>query len=103
MPETALRPQNGAEGLYGGAGKHCYGKYNIRARTKKSCRRACAGQNPAHTDRIPASGIQEFSATARLRPPAGAFFSPAESAGLQNFLFFPCLRGAGLLLEPARL
>lgn len=26
MPETALRPQNRAEGLSGGAGKRCYGK-----------------------------------------------------------------------------
>ena len=26
MPETALRPQDRAEGLSGGAGKRCYGK-----------------------------------------------------------------------------
>lgn len=26
MPETAVRPQNGAEGVYGGAGKNSYVK-----------------------------------------------------------------------------
>lgn len=33
MPETAVRLQERAEGLYGGAGKRCYGKY-LRDRQK---------------------------------------------------------------------
>ena len=75
MPETAVRPQNRAEGPCGGAGKHCYVKNGMPGGYgKKLCRRACAGENPAHTDPIPSPGIQAFSATARLRPPAGAFF-----------------------------
>jgi len=31
VPETAFRPQKRAEGLYGGAGKRCYGKYESPA------------------------------------------------------------------------
>lgn len=46
----------------------------MQAGTKKLCRRACAGENPAHTDPTPSPGIQAFSATARFRPPAGVFF-----------------------------
>lgn len=35
MTETAVRPQNRAEGLSGGAGKGCYGKYSYFVRTKE--------------------------------------------------------------------
>lgn len=31
MPETARTPQDRAEGLSGGAGKRCYGKYSLLA------------------------------------------------------------------------
>lgn len=38
MPETAVRPQKRAEGLYGGAAKRCYGKFGRAADTKKAAR-----------------------------------------------------------------
>lgn len=38
MPETGRTRQNGAEGLCGGAGKRCYGKFGRAADTKKAAR-----------------------------------------------------------------
>lgn len=44
MPETALRPQKGAEGLSGGAGKGCYVQFTRRAGSDVN--KAVFGEHP---------------------------------------------------------
>jgi len=91
--ETTRSRQDRAEGVCGGAGKHCYVKSVMSGGYGKNCgTRADARGNPAHTDRVLHQGFRKFQPLHVFVPPAGAFFSPAGHSGLQNRADFSMLR-----------